>query len=363
MAECCLDIRLSYPAFTLEVAHAFTLRGITALFGQSGCGKSTLLRVVAGHETGATGRLTFDGEVWQDRGVFTPPHRRGIGYVFQDSRLFPHLSVEGNLRFAARRAAGVDGRIEFDDVVARLDLGPLLGRRAPSLSGGERQRVAIGRSLLTRPRLLLMDEPLAALDVGRKADIMPYIAMLTEAFGLPIVYVTHSLDEVTRLADRMVAMSNGRIAAVGEVAELLERLDLQPTTGRFEAGAVLSGRVVGHDAPFRMTRVVLDGQHLEIPELDLPAGATVRLRVRARDVALATTRPEGISIRNVLEGRVAEIVEEPDTAFAETLIDIGCQRLRARLTRAAVSELALAPGRPVFALVKSVAFDRRGMAR
>jgi molybdate transport system ATP-binding protein len=363
MTDLSVDVRLAYPAFRLELAHDFPLIGVTALFGQSGCGKSTLLRIISGLERGAEGRVVFGDEVWQNGCAFVPPHRRGVGYVFQDARLFPHLSVEGNLRYAARRASDAAGRIEFEDVVATLDLEPLLRRRPPSLSGGERQRVAMGRTLLTRPRLLLMDEPLASLDVRRKAEILPYIGRLAKTFGVPILYVTHSLDEVTRLGDRMVALSEGRLAATGDVTELLERLDLQPATGRFEAGAALTGRIVGHDPDFCLTRVVLDGQHLDMPEIDLPVGDEVRVRVRARDVALATKRPDGISIRNILEGHVAEIVAEAETAFAETLIDVGGQRLRARVTRAAVVDLGLAPGSPVFALIKSVAFDRRGLPR
>lgn len=361
MSDLALDIRLGFPGFALELAHAFALQGVTALFGQSGSGKTTLLRVIAGHERSASGHVTFDGEVWQDGRAFVPAHRRGVGYVFQDARLFPHLSVAGNLRYADRRAPANAGRIAFDDVVRALDLGPLLERRTNALSGGERQRVAIGRTLLTRPRLLLMDEPLAALDVRRKAEILPYVGRLPGTFGVPILYVTHSLDEVTRLADRIVVLSDGHLRAAGDAAEVLERLDLQPETGRFEAGVALTGRIVGHDSAFRLTRVALDGQLIEVPEVDLPEGAKVRLRVRARDVALAVRRPEGISIRNLLAGHVAEIVEEPDTAFAETLIDLGGQRLRARLTRASVAELALTPGKPVFALIKSIAFDRRAL--
>jgi molybdate transport system ATP-binding protein len=359
MSELAVDIRLAFPGFSLQLAHAFQLDGITVLFGPSGCGKTTLLRVIAGHERGAAGRVSFDGQVWQDGTAFVPPHLRGAGYVSQDSYLFPHLTVAGNLRYAARRSAGIAGRIELDDVVETLRLAPLMKRRTGALSGGERQRVAIGRTLLTRPRLLLLDEPLAALDAGRKSEIMTYIAELPGIFGIPILYVTHSLDEVTRLADRMVLLADGRLAAAGGVTELLERLDLQPNTGRFEAGVVLSGHVLAQDPHFRLTRVALAGQHLDIPEIDLPVGAEVRLRVRARDVALATKRPEAISIRNIIAGHVAEIVEEAETAFAETLVDIGGQRLRARITRSAVSDLALAPGKPVFALIKSIAFDRR----
>jgi molybdate transport system ATP-binding protein len=229
------------------------------------------------------------------------------------------------------------------------------------LSGGERQRVAIGRTLLTRPRLLLMDEPLAALDLTRKAEILPYIERLPQAFHVPVIYVTHTIDEVTRLADRMLALSSGRVVTYGPVAESLERLDLQAVTGRFEAGVVLTARVTKHDDRFRLTHLDHHGQDIIMPMADLAIGDDVRLRIRARDVALATQRPTGISVRNILSGTIAEIAEESDTAFAETLVDIGHAKIRARVTRSAVAELELAPGKLVFALVKSISFDRRAL--
>ena len=358
------NARIAYRDFDLDVSHRFALDGITALFGPSGCGKSTLLRIIAGLEKNAGGRIAFGNETWLDDSgrIFVPPHRRGVGYVFQDARLFPHLSVEGNLRYAARRSAGFDLRIEFHEVVAALDLQPLLPRRIGALSGGERQRAAIARTLLTRPQLLLMDEPLAALDVQRKAEILPYIERLPGAFGVPVIYVTHAIDEVARLAHHMVALGAGRKVADGPVTEVLERLDLRPVTGRFEAGVVLTARIAGHDLGFRLTRLDHHGQQIEMPMVDLPIGSEIRLRVRARDVSLATVCPNGVSMRNILAGTVDQIEEEADTAFAETLVDIGGAKLRARITRAAVADLALAPGKLVFALVKSVALDRRGLA-
>jgi len=363
VGELAVDVRLTFPGFTLELAHGFELSGVTVLFGPSGCGKTTLLRILAGHERRASGRVAFDGQVWQDDRSFAPPHRRGVGYVFQDARLFPHLSVEGNLRYAARRAPSAPTPLRLDDVVAALDLGALRARRAPTLSGGERQRVAIARTLLTRPRLLLLDEPLVGLDAERKAEILGTIDRLPLDFGVPVLYVTHSLDEVVRLGDRIVALSEGRLHAAGDVAEVLETLDLGPDATPFEAGTALAGTVLGHDPHFRLTRVGVEDQTLEVPELDLPAGASVRLRVRARDVALALRRPEGVSIRNVLAGRVLDVAEDPETAFAEIRVAIGGQRLRARITRAAAAELRLAPGQPVLALLKSIALDRGAMPR
>lgn len=364
MLELALDAHIAFETFDLELSHRFSLDGITGLFGPSGCGKSTLLRIVAGLERNASGRISFGNEIWLDSNgsVFVPPHKRGVGYVFQDARLFPHLSVGGNLRYAARRSRSVKSPIDVENVVAALDLSGLTQRHPTSLSGGERQRVAIGRTLLTRPRLLLMDEPLAGLDIQRKAEILPYIEKLPSTFGVPVIYVTHSIDEVARLAQRMVVLTAGRKVAEGTVTEVLERLDLQSATGRFEAGVVLTARVVAHDAKYRLTRLDHHGQTIDMPIADIAIGSEARLRIRARDVSLATERPKGISVRNILAGSIVQIEEEPETAFAETLVDIGGARLRSRITRAAVAELSLVPGTPVFALVKSVAFDRRALA-
>ena len=363
MADLSVDVTLSYPGFTLAVKHAFSGRGITALFGPSGCGKSTLLRVIAGFEPRARGRIRFGEAEWLEARRSLAPHRRGVGVVFQDARLFPHLKVRGNLDYAHRRAASVPARYSFDDVVAVLDLAPLLERGTARLSGGERQRVAIARALLARPQLLLMDEPLAALDTRRKAAILPNIARLPEEFGLPVIYVTHALEEVTQLCNRIVALDGGRVVAAGGVAETLERLDLTALQGRFEAGVMLTGRVVAHDRTQQMTRVDLGGAQFELPGLAGEPGAVLRMRVRARDVSLALRRPEGVSIRNMLDARILAIAPEPETPFVEILMDIGGQHLRARITRASVRDLGLGEGQSIIALVKSVAFDRQALPR
>lgn len=358
-----LAVRAAFPGFALAVEQALRLDGVLALFGASGCGKSTLLRIIAGLETQAEGRVAFGEAVWQDSaaGRLVPAHRRGAGYMFQDARLFPHLSVAGNLRFAAKRSGAPPAL--WQEVVAALDLGPLLERRPARLSGGERQRVALGRVLLSRPRLLLLDEPLAALDVRRKAEILPYLSRITRRFALPTIYVSHAIDEVAQLADTMAVMDAGRIVATGPTAEMLERLDLQPLTGKFEAGVLLEATVAAQDQRYHLTRLDLHGQRLTMPMLQhLVVGDRVRVRIRARDVALAVRRPEGISIRNVLAGHIAEIAMEPGTAFAEVLVDAGGAHVRARITQESCAELELAEGKPVFALVKSVSFDRRGLA-
>lgn len=364
MNDLSVDMRVDFPGFALEVVHGFEGQGLTALFGPSGCGKSTLLRVIAGFETRARGRLTYGDEVWLDGRRGMTPHRRGVGYVFQDTRLFPHLSVRGNLDYADKRAADLPARYGFDDVVNALDLGPLFPRGATTLSGGERQRVAMGRALLSRPRLMLMDEPLAALDTRRKGEILPYIARLPGVFGVPVIYVTHAIEEVTQLADRIVALEAGRVVAAGGVAETLERLDLAGVQGRFEAGAVLAGHVVAQDSDMHLTRVDLgSGQSLEVPEIRVPVGEAVRLRVRARDVALALARPAGVSIRNMLEAEVLRVEVEAETAYAEVLLALGGQHLRARVTRAALRDLEVVPGQKLVALFKAAAFDRQALPR
>jgi molybdate transport system ATP-binding protein len=354
-----IDVRVAYPGFSLHTAHAIPLEGITAVFGASGSGKSTLLRVIAGLERGARGHVRFGDEVWLDseRGTFVPPHERGVGFVFQDARLLPFLSVAGNLHYAERRARGGGERVAFDEVVAAFGLASLLGRACTALSGGERQRVTIARALLTRPRLLCMDEPLSANDVVRKADLLPYVRELPARFGVPVVYVSHAIDEVAYLADHMLVIGAGRKVAAGRVGDVLQTLDLGRDGGRFEAGVLLSGTILRHDAVYSLTHVTVDGARLLLPRLDLPPGATVRLRVRARDVALATRRPEGISIRNVLEGELVELDEDPATAYAEGVVAVGSIRIRARVTRAAIAELGLRVGDPVFALIKSVTID------
>lgn len=351
-------------AFSLDVDFTMPMRGVTALFGPSGSGKTTILRCIAGLSR-MQGRLHVDGSIWQDDEdrIFRKPHARSIGYVFQEASLFPHLSVRKNLLYATQRNStdSFSRSLAFDDVVDLLGAGALLDRDPGSLSGGERQRVAIGRALLSQPRILLMDEPLSALDRGAKEDILPYLESLHETLEIPILYVSHDIGEASRLADRMIVLSKGRVAAEGSIDDVLQRLDLRPETGRFEAGVVLRARVASTKATYQTTQLDLAGQNITIPGVDLPVGQEIRLRIRARDVALATERPQGISIRNILSGVIDEIVEEPNSAFAETLINLGGPRIRARITREALSEMKLQTGMPIFALIKSVSFDRRTM--
>jgi molybdate transport system ATP-binding protein len=354
-------LQVCFPNFELDVSHTFAAEGITGLFGQSGSGKTTLLRALAGLERNARGTIRLGDTIWLDSrsGINQAAHTRRVAYVFQDVRLFAHLDVSANLRYAMKRAHGDrHARPAFDDVVDALDLHPLLGRRTDALSGGEKQRVAIARAVLSAPQLLLFDEPLAALDVRRKAEILPYISNLSRRFNLPGIYVSHALDEISALADQLLVLSAGKVAAHGPVAEVLERLDLGPLLGRFEAGVVLNATVDSHDHGYVLTTLAC-GQHLlSVPALDAAIGTGVRVRIRARDVAIARVKPEQVSIRNVLAGAVSEVREETDTAYAEILVDVGEAQLRARLTRRSAVELGLAPGVEVFALIKSVALER-----
>jgi len=362
-----IALALHYPGFTLELDETLELAGITAVMGASGSGKSTLLRALAGLDTPQRARIALDDVLLADSvaGVNLPPHRRGVGYVFQDARLFSHRRVLGNLRFAQQRARPANGGRPppaLDEVVAALDLAPLLDRRPAGLSGGERQRVAIARALVANPRLLLLDEPLSALDLKRKAELLPYIRALPGRFGIPLIYVSHAVEEVAQLADEVLILTAGRVTARGEVHAVLERPEAEAVSGHFEAGALLDAMVRQHVSDYALTELDLAGQRLALPHIDAAPGTPVRLRVRARDVAIALARVEGVSIRNQLQARVLRIDAESAGAYAEVLLELAgapVQRLRARITRESVASLGLAAGQPLWALVKSVSFDRR----
>lgn len=356
-----LEVRfeVNLPGFRLNVDEAIALDGVTAVFGPSGGGKSTLLRAIAGFERPARGRIVHAGSVWFDaaRNANVATHRRPVGLMFQDARLFPHLDVAGNLTYAQRRNRTAPG-FGRQAVVEALDLAPLLERRVATLSGGERQRVALGRTLLRGPRLLLLDEPLAALDRNRKAEILPYLERIPQQFHVPTLYVSHDIDEVAALADRMLVLVNGRVQMHDSAAAAFARLDLQPFTGRFEAGVVLEGQVTDHDQRLHLTHLDVGGDALTMPLTErVPPGAMLRVRVRARDVALAVARPEGLSIRNVLPGTVTELIGDAAPGFVEVVVQLRGAQVRARITLAAVEALALEAGSEVFALIKSVSFE------
>ena len=351
--------KLGWAGFTLDVDLSIPGRGVTVLFGRSGSGKTTLLRCIAGLERAPQGRLTVNGEVWQDEGRWVPTHERPIGYVFQEASLFPHLSVMGNLQYGLRRSRGPH-EIGLDHAIDLLGIRHLIDRKPDRLSGGERQRVGIARALAVSPRLLLMDEPLASLDAARKSEILRYIERLREELKIPILYVSHSIDEVTRLADTLVLISDGRVNAVGSVPELTSRLDLRNQIGRFEGGAIIDARVLSQDLATGIAKLEFEGGELLTTDVDALAGERVRVRIRARDVSIALDRPTNISVLNCLPGVVSEIGQD-DKSSTDVRIDVGGTSIIARVTRHSVRTLGLAPGTRVFALVKAVSLDRHSV--
>jgi molybdate transport system ATP-binding protein len=353
-----LDVDIDHKRGEFRLSARFVSQpGVTALFGRSGSGKTTLVDIVGGLIRPDRGRVVVDGETLVDteRGVFVPKHRRRIGYVFQDSRLFPHLSVRQNLLYGRWFAGSGGAASDFGAVVELLGIGHLLERRPDSLSGGEKQRVAIGRALLAHPRLLLMDEPLASLDEQRRAEIVPYIERLRDHAGVPILYVSHSVAEVARLATTVVALAEGRVTAVGPVLDILPLADAGG-----DAGSVLDAVVAGHDETFHLTTLSSRAGELQVPRLAAGVGDSVRAYIRARDVMLSLHPPQEISALNVLAGKVAEIatVNAGGGAQADVRLDCGGAPVLARLTAKSVQRLALAPGRPVYAVIKSVSFER-----
>src|ERR1700732_5197370 len=310
--------------------------GLTALFGRSGSGKTSLVNAIAGLIRPSRGHIVVDGAVLTDTasGVFVA-RRRHVGFVFQEARLFPHLTVRQNLLYGHWFAPKGKRASDVGHVIELLGVGELLGRRPANLSGGEKQRVAIGRALLADPRLLVMDEPLASLDEERKAEILPYIERLRDEFAIPIVYVSHAIAEVTRLAPKICVMSGGRVAAIGSTAEIMGRIDLFPLTGRAEAGAILNTRIAEHDIRFGLTTLRAAAGDLRVPYIDMRLGTQLRVRIRARDVMIALEPPSGLSALNILPGTVAEI-GAADGPIVEMRLDCAGEPLIARLTRRSV---------------------------
>jgi len=353
-----VDIARSRGPFRLEAAFRADAP-VVGLFGRSGAGKTSIVDAIAGVVTPERGHIRVGDATLFDaaRGIDVAPPARRVGYVFQEPLLFPHLSVRANLHYGYRLRPAGEHRIEPARVIDVLGLAALLERRPVTLSGGEKQRVAIGRALLSQPRILLLDEPLAALDVPRKAEILDYIERLRDDLAIPIVYVTHSVAEITRLADAVAVISEGRCIACGGVDEVMGRMDLRPFTGRAEAGTVVDTEVAAHDPRDQLTTLRFDGGVLVVPALDAAIGARVRARIRARDVSLALQRPSGISILNILEGRVTAIREVPGPAV-DVQVAVGAAQLVARITRRSLAQLGLVESSPVHALVKAVSFDR-----
>jgi molybdate transport system ATP-binding protein len=357
------DLAVERGGFRLRARFAAPTPGVIALFGPSGAGKSTLVNAIAGLIP-ASGSVRLDGTAWLDSasGSSIPAERRRIGYVFQDARLFPHLDVAGNLAYGERRAPPGPRVAVRDEIVALLGLDALLGRRVHQLSGGERQRVALGRALLAQPRLLLLDEPLAAIDVTRRDEVLPYLESLRDRFAIPMLYVSHQYEEVLRLATHVVLLADGHVLASGTPSELSLDPRLRGLVGSDAVGAVLEVEVTAVDPVTGLVSVAVGRGRLRLALPDARVGARLRLHVLARDVILATEPPHGLSVRNALEGTLAEVVTEGrDEALA--IVDLAGSRLLARITREAVDELGLRPGLPVWTLVKAASLRGHVFAR
>jgi molybdate transport system ATP-binding protein len=341
-------------AFALDAQFELPTPGVVALFGRSGCGKSTLVDLLAGLLDADSGRISLDGTVLLDTAVGTnvAAERRRIGCVFQDARLFPHLRVAANLRYGARRATG-NPYVDFDTVIALLGLAPLLARRCHQLSGGERQRVAIGRALLSQPRLLLLDEPLAALDSARRDEVLPYLEILRDQLTIPMVYVSHQFDEVLRLATHLVLIDAGKTLAQGDIGTMSLRSELREIIGPEAVGAIVEGEIQRIDGSSGLASVAIGSGELKVRADGHPVGAKLRVQILARDVIVATREPQFLSVRNVLRGKVAGISR--DTGEADLVsIDVGGAIVMARITSAATRDLGLAPGNTAWVLIKAV---------
>ncbi|MBU0751558.1 MAG: molybdenum ABC transporter ATP-binding protein [Gammaproteobacteria bacterium] len=353
MTEIAARFRQHYPGFGLEVDVHLPARGVTALFGPSGSGKTTLLRLIAGLEKSPDGLLTIGDDVWQDAQHFVPTHRRPLGYVFQDARLFPHLDVRRNLEYGLRRIDPAARRVALDEVVDLLGIAPLMQRMPERLSGGESQRVAIARALAVSPRLLLMDEPLAALDQARKQEVLPYLERLHDALKIPVLYVSHAIDEVARLADHMLLLDGGRVLAQGAPADLMTRLDLPLALGD-DTGALIEATVARHDEAYQLTEVEFPGAHLLLPGRPAAIGHRVRVRVLARDVSITLTAAAQTSILNILPATVTGVAAVSASQNVVAL-DLGGTAILARVTRKSVDALGLRSGLGVFAQIKGIA--------
>jgi molybdate transport system ATP-binding protein len=339
--------------FSLDVDLTIPERGVTALFGPSGCGKTTLLRAIAGLEASQNGYLKVGDEIWQDEQKNLPPHQRPIGYVFQEPSLFAHLNVQRNLEYGLKRLRGVTPKVSLEHAVELLGIGHLLDRKPHQLSGGEQQRVAIARALAVSPAMLLMDEPLAALDLIRKQEILPYLESLHRELDIPVLYVSHSREEVARLADHLVLLEAGRVQAAGTVSELFSRLDLALAHGP-DTETVIKAVVSGYDDEFELSYLDFPGGRFSVAGKRLPLGSAARLQVLARDVSLTLEHQSKTSILNIFPATVDEMTNE-GTAQITVKIKIGSVPVLVRITRKSATELGLQPGQAVYAQVKSVA--------
>lgn len=362
-----VDVGVRLGAFDLDVAFADG-GGVTALFGRSGSGKSVTLSLIAGLQRPDRGYIRLDGErlVDVEQGIFLPPHQRRIGVVFQDSNLFPHLSVKQNLLFGRWFAPDRKSGIDFDAVIEILGIKPLLKRPPARLSGGERQRVAIGRALLSCPRLLLFDEPMAALDQERKLEILPLIERVRDEFRVPMIYVSHAVEEVVRLADLVVLIRAGKVKAIGRPDEVLTTASNDGAEKRFDRVSILTAKVAGFNEPYGLTKLNHAAGTIWFPAQIDPIGGSARVLIKAIDVVLALKRPDNTSIQSVLHGQVGQIDQDQDKGLAMAEVELdGGERLFSMVTRHAVDQLGLSRGVEIFALIKSSALDERmiGAAR
>ena len=351
-------LKLNYPGFALEVDLKLPGRGVTALYGHSGSGKTTCLRCIAGLERAEDGFVQINDQVWQDsrNGLFVPPHKRALGYVFQEASLFPHLSVRANLEFGFKRIARQQRRVDLAHATELLGIAHLLDRHPQHLSGGERQRIGIARALLTSPQLLLMDEPLAALDSKRKGEILPYLERLHDELDIPVLYVSHAQDEVARLADHIVLLSDGQVLASGPIGETLARLDLPMALGD-DAGVVINGSVSAYDAHYQLLTLQLPDSALSmrVAHAPLALGKQLRIKVQARDVSLSLQAQEPSSILNRLPVTVTGEISADNNAHVLVRLDAGGTPLLARITRFSRDQLQLHPGQALWAQIKAVA--------
>ena len=347
--------QMDFPGFNLDVELNLPARGVTVVFGPSGSGKTTLLRCLAGLERASSGYLKLAGQVWQDEGIFTPVQERKIGLVFQESRLFPHLSIQENLLYGYQRTLTEERKLQLDEVVQVLNLEALLNRRPEKLSGGERQRVAIGRALLTSPKLLLMDEPLASLDMQLKAEIIPFIKRIENEFKTPIVYVTHSMNEVLQLVDTMVVLKSGKVESIGSVEEVFSDVRSRDSIGDEQLGAVLETVVSEHDEEFGLTKLDFMGQVLHVPRQNVSAGQSLRVHIHSKDVSLSTEPPSGMtSVLNILRAKIENVGElDPKGYSVDIELDAG-RPILATITRKSLANLNLQPGQPVYAHIKAI---------
>ena len=355
MSGLSIHSRLPLADFTLDARLELPGKGITALFGPSGSGKTTLLRCVAGLAR-AAGRVDINGACWQDdsRGFFVPTHKRALGYVFQEASLFAHLSVRANLEFGLKRIPASERKVGREAAMELLGIGHLLDRGTDTLSGGERQRVAIARALLTSPQLLLMDEPLAALDAKRKQEILPYLERLHDELAIPILYVSHASDEVARLADHLVLLEQGQVVASGPTTAMLARLDLSLAREE-DAAVVIDTTVLAHDDGYQLTRLGFAGGDIQVPRRPLPVGARARIKIQARDVSIALASDHRSSIVNRLPARIMGFGEALHPAQCLVRLELAGTPLLARITRLSRDQLGLSEGMAVVAQIKSVA--------